>query len=73
MESRSHPMGRQWASLRDEIRDARAKRAARKVLARELASYTSERDLNDLDAILVRYSEDETEDIRRILTSRRAA
>ena len=30
-------------------------------------------DLNDLDAILDRHSEEETADIRRILTARRAA
>jgi hypothetical protein len=30
-------------------------------------------DLNDLDAILARYSDQETADIRRILAARRAA
>ena len=62
-----------WASIRDELRDARAARAARKSLERELASYTSPRDLNDLEAILERYSEDETADIRRVLAGRRSA
>jgi hypothetical protein len=51
----------------------RAARAARRSLERELSSYTSARDLNDLDAILDRYSEEETADIRRILAARRAA
>jgi hypothetical protein len=38
-----------------------------------LASYTTPGDLNDLDAILDRHSEEETADIRRILAVRRAA
>jgi hypothetical protein len=62
-----------WTSVRDELRDARVARAARKSLERELASYTSPRDLNDLEAILERYSEDETADIRRVLAARRSA
>ena len=60
-----------WAAIRDEVRHARASRAERKSLERDLASYTSEADLNDLDAILDRHSEEETRDIRRILASRR--
>ena len=47
-------------------------RAERKTLERELASYTAPRDLHDLDAILHRYSDDETAEIRSILTARRA-
>jgi len=53
------------------LRQARAARAERKSLERDLASYTSEADLNDLDAILDRHSDEETRDIRRILASRR--
>jgi hypothetical protein len=61
-------------SLRASRReDRRAARAARKSLERDLASYTSARDLNDLDAILDRYSNEETADIRGILAARRAA
>jgi hypothetical protein len=37
------------------------------------ASYTSDADLNDLHAILDRYSDRETAEIRRLLASRRAA
>ena len=58
---------------REEARAARAARAARTALERDLAAYTSPRDLDDLDAILGRYSEEETADIRRILAARRAA
>ncbi len=62
------------ASLRASKREARrAARAARRSLERELASYTSPGDLNDLDAILERHSEEETADIRLILAARRAA
>ena len=60
-----------WAAIRDEVRHSRATRAERKSLERDLASYTSEADLNDLGAILDRHSEEETRDIRRILASRR--
>jgi hypothetical protein len=59
-----------WTSIRDDLRRARAARAARISLERELASYTSPSDLNDLEAILARHSEDETADIRRILAGR---
>ncbi len=55
------------------IQAARAARAAHKTLERELASYTSVQDLNDLHAILDRYSDDQTADIRRILAARPAA
>jgi hypothetical protein len=41
--------------------------------ARADARYTSPGDLNDLDAILDRYSDEETAEVRRILAARRAA
>ena len=53
--------------------EARAARTARAALEHDLAAYTSPRDLDDLDAMLGRYSEAETEDIRRVLAARRAA
>jgi hypothetical protein len=53
--------------------EARAARAARTCLERDLAAHTSPRDLDDLDAILDRHSEEETAGIRRILAARRAA
>ena len=73
------------AEIRDGFRGTRAirrsrtaarrgeARAARAALERDLAAYTSPRDLDDLDAMLGRYSEAETEDIRRVLAARRAA
>jgi hypothetical protein len=73
METKTRTLGRRWMAIRDELRDTRDARAARKSLAGELATYTSTSDLNDLDAILDRYSDEETADIRRILASRRVA
>ena len=58
------------ASKREHRRPART---ARKSLERDLAVYTSPADLNELEAILERYSDEETADIRRILAARRAA
>jgi hypothetical protein len=73
MERTSSTRSPLWGAIRQEFRSALAARAARKSLERDLASYTSPRDLNDLDAILDRYSEDETANIRRILAGRRSA
>lgn len=73
MQQTGHPRGRSRAGIRDAFRGARARHAARRTLARELASYTSPRDQNDLYAILERYSPEETADIRRILAAQRAA
>ncbi len=60
-------------AIRDEIRAARTARAERKSLTRELSGYTTPTDLNDLGAILDRYSDEETAQIRGILAARRAA
>ena len=57
-------------AVREQIRESREERAARAALERELASYSSASDLNDLYAILDRYSDHETAQIRRILASR---
>ena len=73
MQSTTRTLGRRLTAIRDDIRGSRDARAARKSLAGELATYTSASDLNDLDAILDRYSDEETADIRRILASRRTA
>jgi hypothetical protein len=71
MPSITRTVSPRWATIRGEVRHARAVRAERKSLERDLASYTSEADLNDLDAILDRHSDEETRDIRRILAGRR--
>jgi hypothetical protein len=71
MESTSYSLGPLWTAISDEHRRVRAARAARKCLETELATYTSPGDLTDLDAILARYSEEETADFRGVLTARR--
>jgi hypothetical protein len=73
MNSNTSPVTQLWASVRDELRDARAARAARKALEHDLAGYTSQADLNDLGAILDRHTPEETADIRRILATRLSA
>jgi hypothetical protein len=73
MNSNTSPVTRLWTSVRDELRDARAARAARKALEHDLAGYRSQADLNDLGAILDRHSAEETADIRRILSTRLAS
>ena len=58
------------SAVREHIRENREARSGRAALERELAGYSSESDLNDLHAILDRYSDHETAQIRRILASR---
>jgi hypothetical protein len=62
-----------WSTVRTQLRDSRDARAAQAELERELASYNTAEDLNDLHAILDRYSDDETAGIRRILALQRTS
>ena len=55
------------ATLRGQFQHARETHATRKALERELGTYTSRSDLDDLHAILDRYSDRQTAKIRRIL------
>ena len=73
MKTTTRPLGRRLAAIRRDFRGDREARAARRALQRELASYTSPSELNDLEAILDRHSDEETADIRRFLASRRVA
>jgi hypothetical protein len=57
------------STVREQIRESRQTHARRASLARELSSYHSAADLNDLHAILDRYNDSETRQIRRILAS----
>jgi hypothetical protein len=61
---------RLWTALRSQFRATRDALTARQTLERELASYTSESDLDDLYAMLDRYSDRDTAQIRRILAAR---
>ena len=56
-------------AIRSRIRETRDAYIARAALERELASYNSTSDLDDLHAILDRYSDRETAKIRRILAA----
>jgi hypothetical protein len=59
-----------WIAIRSQLREIFADRTEHRVLERDLARYTSEKDLTDLVAILDRHSDAETGDIRRILGAR---
>jgi len=72
MQTATRPLASLWTTVRTQIRDSRDAHAAKAALERDLASYTSQADLNDLYAILTRYSDRETADIRRILASQRS-
>jgi len=58
-------------AVREHVRESRETHAAKASLERELSSYHSTADLNDLHAILDRYSDRETVEIRRILARQR--
>ena len=58
-----------WTTVRTQLRDSREAYVARAALERELASYSTPEELNDLHAILDRHSDSETAAIRRILAS----
>lgn len=73
METTTRTISPRLAAIRDELRKARATRAARKSLERDLSAYTTVSDLNDLGAILDRYSDEDTAQIRHILATRRRA
>jgi hypothetical protein len=62
-----------WAAARDDLRTRRASRAARKTLERELASYATPADQNELDAILEHADPDAAAEIRRIIDRNRVA
>jgi len=82
MDKPTYALGPLLAEVRDGYRDMRAIRSAlrasrraaraeRKSLERELAGYTSPSDLADLGAILARYSDEETAEIRDMLRAPR--
>jgi hypothetical protein len=58
-------------AIRSRIRESRDAHAARTALERELSSYNTASDLDDLHAILDRYNDRETVQIRRILAAQR--
>jgi hypothetical protein len=73
MKNTTRPLGRRLTAIRHDFQSDREARAARRALQRELSSYTTPSELNDLEAILARHSDEDTADIRRFLASRRVA
>ncbi len=73
METTTRTIGRRLTSIRHDARGHREARAARRALQHELSSYNTPSELNDLDAILDRHSDEDTADIRRFLAARRVA
>lgn len=69
MQTATRSINSMWTTVRTQLRESRDAHATRAALERELASYSSASDLDDLHAILDRYSDTETRDIRRILAA----
>ena len=69
MQTATRPLASLWTSVRTQLRESRDAYAARASLKRDLASFNSPSDLDDLHAILDRYSDRETAKIRRILAA----
>ncbi len=62
-----------WLAARDERRSRQAARAARKTLERELAGYTTQRELDEIHAHLRNCGIDDLHEIRRLVPPLRAA
>ena len=72
MQTATRPITSLWTTVRTQLRESRDAHAAQVSLECELASYNSASDQDDLYAILDRYSDQETADIRRILAAQRS-
>jgi hypothetical protein len=59
-------------NVRAELRARQSARADHKALERDLATYRSPAELDELHAILDRYDEDQVAEIRSIISRRRA-
>jgi hypothetical protein len=46
------PLSAKWSAVREDLRSRREARAARKRLEAELATYTTQADINDLSAMV---------------------
>jgi hypothetical protein len=62
-----------WNAARDDLRTRRAARASKRALARELASYTTRAERDELNAILDRADPDAAAEVRRIVRRSRVA
>lgn len=56
-----------WAAVRDDLSARREARAAREILRRELASFTTSSDQHELSAILDRADPQAADNIRSLL------
>ena len=56
-----------WVAARQDRAERRARIAARRRLASELADYTTETDRNDLNALLDTYPDTQVADLRDLL------
>ena len=72
MQTATRPLASLWTSVLTQLRESRDAHAARAALERDLAGYNSPSDLDDLHAILDRYNDRETKEIRRILAHQRS-
>jgi hypothetical protein len=61
------PSTRLVATVRDELRERRQERAARRSLERELASYTSPSEVNDLLTLMSDLDSSEADAMREVL------
>ncbi|MFZ0160238.1 MAG: hypothetical protein WAL50_14525 [Kineosporiaceae bacterium] len=61
------------ATVRDDLRARRARRAAHKQLLAELSTYTRQSEIDDLAAMLDRYDDAQVAEIRDILSRQAAA
>lgn len=64
--------GQFLAEARDDLRRRREARAARRTLERELATYRTQAEVDDLLAAMRDHDDAENDAIRTILTSRRS-
>lgn len=65
----STPVQRLWVGIADELRERRRDRAARVALRRELATYNTPAEVDDLLGALPDRDDSAAEEIRSILTS----
>jgi hypothetical protein len=62
-----NPVRERITTIRDELRERREARARYNAMKRELATYTTPREIDDLLAVLEHHEEPEAQQIRDIL------
>ena len=69
----THRISTLWVAARQDRAERRARLAARRRLASQLADYTSQADRNDLNALLDTYPDTDVAEIRDLLNRDAAA